>query len=133
MAWPVCCSPLCKADSGFVERSQFLEKEQSSLLNEKDCLALLFWVLIFLFAFFYLNANMISYPFLFYTALVFPIPSALAAAEGMQFLFSFFEEMIPVPWKFSLDVWGVCMCEMPKAARERPFPISDSLAINQPL
>lgn len=76
---------------------------------------------------------MTSYPFLFYTALLFPIPSALEAAEGMQFLFSFVEEMIPVPWKFSLDGWGVCMCEMPKAAWEGPFPISNSLAIKQPL
>lgn len=51
-----------------------MEEEQSSLLNEEDCLALLFWVLLFLFAFFYLSANMTPYPFLFYTALVFPIP-----------------------------------------------------------
>lgn len=123
-----------KQDSGFVGRNPFLEKERSGLRNEEDCLALLFWVLIF-FAFFYLNANMTSCPFIFYTALVFPIPSALEAAERMQFLFSFAEEMmIPVPWKmFSLDGWGVCMCEVPKAAREGPFPISDSLAIKQPL
>lgn len=52
---------------------------------------------------------MTSYPFIFYTILVFPIPPAFKAAEGMQLLFSFVDEMMTVSWKmFSIDVW-VCV------------------------
>lgn len=66
-----------------------LKREQSSLLSEEDCLALLF--LMFFPPFFYLNANnlilMTPHPFIFYTILMFPIPSAFKAAEGMQLTF----------------------------------------------
>lgn len=52
---------------------------------------------------------MTSYPFIFYAILVFPIPSAFKAAEGMQLLFSFVDEIMTVSWKtFSIDVW-VCV------------------------
>lgn len=133
-ARPVCCSPLCKARFWVCGKESVLGK-RTVRPSERGGLPGITLLGINFFAFFYLNANMTSCPFIFYAALVFPIPSALEAAEGMQFLFSFAEEMmIPVPWKmFSLDGWGVCMCEVPKAAREGPFPISDSLAIKQPL
>lgn len=50
---------------------------------------------------------MTSYPFIFYAIPVFPIPSAFKAAEGMQLLFSFVDEMMTVSWKtFSIDVGG---------------------------
>lgn len=45
---------------------------------------------------------MTSYPFIFYTILVFPIPSAFKAAEGMQLLFSFVDEMVTVSGRHSL-------------------------------
>lgn len=52
---------------------------------------------------------MTSYPFIFYTILVFPFPSAFKATEGMQLLFLFVDEMMTVSWKtFSIDVW-VCV------------------------
>lgn len=46
----------------------------------------------------------------------------------MQFLFSFVEEMIPCALEDVLSGW---VREMPKAAWETPFPISDCLAINE--
>lgn len=52
---------------------------------------------------------MTRYHFIFYTLPVFPIPSALEAAEGMQLLSLIVDEMMTVSWKtFSMDVW-VCV------------------------
>lgn len=51
---------------------------------------------------------MTSYPFIFYTALVFPIPSAFKAAEGMQLLFSFVDEMMTVLEDVLYRCVGVC-------------------------
>lgn len=85
---PGCCSPLCKAGSGFVGRVSVLEGERSGLLNEEGCLVLLFLGVNFS-PFFNLSASILilitSYPFIFTLSRYSPSHLLLRQQKGCNY------------------------------------------------
>lgn len=77
---PGCCSPLCKAGSGFVGGGSVPEGEGSSLLNREGCLVLLFFFFGVHFSPFFFNLSasifilITSYPFIFFRPAGIPHP-----------------------------------------------------------